>query len=230
VLAPDRGHHGNYAGDHPVQLVNADGTGSAKFETDLYAITDLFDADGSAFLVHAGARSACGRDRARVNARRARAATSAAPSCLHPGREGHRGVRWNREPLKGPGATEAVVATTRSEMGDAALLAAVAEGDRGALRSLYERHAPWLALRLARRCADPGLVEEIVQDTFVAVWKSAKRYRGQGEVAAWIWGIGIRRLIDRLRRPPPALLRSEPVSVPVGVIEVSAEEQVLLGI
>jgi len=122
------------------------------------------------------------------------------------------------------------VATTRSEMGDAALLAAVAEGDRGALRSLYERHAPWLALRLARRCADPGLVEEIVQDTFVAVWKGAERYRGQGEVAAWIWGIGIRRLIDRLRRPPPALLRSEPVSVPAGAIEVSAEEQVMLGI
>jgi len=115
-------------------------------------------------------------------------------------------------------------------MGDAALLAAVAGGDRGALRSLYERHAPWLALRLARRCADPGLVEEIVQDTFVAVWKGAKRYRGQGEVAAWIWGIGIRRLIDRLRRPPAALLRSEPVSVPAGAIEVSAEEQVLLGI
>ena len=121
------------------------------------------------------------------------------------------------------------MATTRSEMGDAALLAAVAEGDRGALRSLYERHAPWLTLRLARRCADPGLVEEIVQDTFVAVWKGAKRYRGQGEVAAWIWGIGIRRLVDRLRRPPPALL-SEPVSVPAGAIEVSAEEQVMLGI
>jgi RNA polymerase sigma-70 factor (ECF subfamily) len=122
------------------------------------------------------------------------------------------------------------VATTRSEMGDAALLAAVTEGDRGALRSLYERHAPWLALRLARRCADPGLVEEIVQDTFVAVWKGGTRYRGQGEVAAWIWGIGIRRLIDRLRRPAPAPLRSESVTVPAGPIEVSAEEQVLLGI
>lgn len=106
------------------------------------------------------------------------------------------------------------------------LLGEVASGDRGALRLLYERHAPWLVLRLSRRCADPGLVEEVVQDTFVAVWKGAKRYRGQGEVAAWIWGIGIRRLIDRLRRHPSPI----PVAAQSREVMTSAEEQVLLGV
>ena len=91
--------------------------------------------------------------------------------------------------------------TVRAD-GDDALLQAVADGDRQALEALYRRHAPWLVLRLSRRCADPGLVEEVVQDTFVAVWRGAGRYRGSGEVPAWIWGIGIRRLIDRLRRKP----------------------------
>jgi RNA polymerase sigma-70 factor (ECF subfamily) len=109
---------------------------------------------------------------------------------------------------------------------DQTLLEAVAAGDRGALRALYERHAPWLVARLSRRSADPGLVEEVVQDTFVAVWKGAKRYRGQGEVAAWIWGIGIRRLIDRLRRRPTPL----PVSSQTLEVMTSAEEQVLLGV
>ena len=109
---------------------------------------------------------------------------------------------------------------------DSSLLEAVAAGERGALRALYERHAPWLVLRLGRRCADPGLVEEVVQDTFVAVWRGAKRYRGQGEVAAWIWGIGIRRLIDRLRRhPAPA-----PMDVEGREVMTSAEDQVLLGV
>jgi len=83
---------------------------------------------------------------------------------------------------------------------DQGLLAAVAGGDRGALRTLYERHAPWLVLRLARRCADPAIVEEAVQDTFLAIWRKPGSYRAQGEVAAWIWGVGIRRLIDQLRR------------------------------
>ena len=109
---------------------------------------------------------------------------------------------------------------------DDVLLTGVASGDRGALRALYERHAPWLILRLSRRCADPGLVEEVVQDTFVAVWKGAKRYRAQGEVAAWIWGIGIRRLIDRLRRHPAPV----PVAAESREVMTSAEDQVLLGV
>jgi RNA polymerase sigma-70 factor (ECF subfamily) len=111
---------------------------------------------------------------------------------------------------------------------DQALLLAVTDGDREALRALYERHAPWLLFRLARRCADPNLVEETVQDTFVAVWRKPAAYRGRGEVAAWIWGIAIRRLVDRVRwgtrrRIPLARVgRSQPV--------LSAEEQVLLGV
>jgi RNA polymerase sigma-70 factor, ECF subfamily len=114
--------------------------------------------------------------------------------------------------------------TVRAD-GDDVLLRAVAVGDRAALEALYRRHAPWLTMRLSRRCADPGLVEEVVQDTFVAVWRGASRYRGAGEVAAWIWGIGIRRLIDRLRRAPAAVLRADDAAT-----VVSAEDQVLLGV
>lgn len=112
-----------------------------------------------------------------------------------------------------------------SAVSDDDLLAAVCLGESAALRVLYERHEPWLTLRLARRCADPALVEEVVQDTFFAVWRGAGRYRGQGEVAAWIWGIAIRRLIDRLRR--------RRVRAPLGGrgdAEPSAEELVLLGV
>ena len=69
--------------------------------------------------------------------------------------------------------------TVRAD-GDDALVAAVATGDREALAELYRRHAPWLMLRLSRRCADPGTVEEVVQDTFVAVWKGAGRFRADG--------------------------------------------------
>jgi RNA polymerase sigma-70 factor (ECF subfamily) len=102
----------------------------------------------------------------------------------------------------------------------------MAEGDRGALRTLYERHAPWLLIRLRRRCGDEQLVEEVIQDTFVAVWRKPASYGGRGEVAAWIWGIAIRRLIDRLRsqRQPEPLPRGR------ADIVVSAEDQVLLGV
>ena len=47
---------------------------------------------------------------------------------------------------------------------------------------------------MSRRCADAGIVDEVVQATFVAVWRNAAQWGSQGEVAAWIWGIAMRRL------------------------------------
>lgn len=87
-----------------------------------------------------------------------------------------------------------------SSLGDTELLELVVDRDLAALRELHDRHAPWLIARLRRRCGDPDVVAEVVQDTFHAVWRGARRYDGRGEVAAWIWGIGVRQLIGRLRR------------------------------
>lgn len=108
---------------------------------------------------------------------------------------------------------------------DAELLAAVADGDRDALGTLYHRHAPWLLARLTHRCADPALVDQAVQDTFLAVWRTAGSYRGTGEVAAWIWGIGIRRMIDQVRRHRPLVL-----SAGREALTVSAEDEVLVAV
>jgi RNA polymerase sigma-70 factor (ECF subfamily) len=108
---------------------------------------------------------------------------------------------------------------------DGELLRAVADRDRGALRELYDRHGPWLRARLARRCADDGVVEEVLQDTFLAVWRKPDGYRGTGDVPAWLWGIGIRRLLAtvRPRRPLPLRLLVDPPSP-------SAEDVVLLAV
>jgi RNA polymerase sigma-70 factor (ECF subfamily) len=108
---------------------------------------------------------------------------------------------------------------------DAELLEDISDGRRGALEELYARHAGWLTLRLARRCADADLVDLAVQDTFVAVWRKPGAFKGQGEVAAWIWGIGVRRLIDQLRRQP----RRRPFGAS-DEVQVSAEDEVLLGV
>jgi len=113
------------------------------------------------------------------------------------------------------------------DVSDAELLTLVAEGSSDALETLYRRHVAWLGVRLSRRCADPAIVEEVLQDTFVAVWRSAKGFSGQGEPAAWLWGIAIRRLVDAFRKRPPAtvLVRESDLSL----VE-SAEDRVLLGV
>ena len=84
---------------------------------------------------------------------------------------------------------------------DAQLLELVAEGDRAAFEVFYRRYASWLALRLRYRCADENLVDDVVQETFLDLWRGAARYRAQvgGDPAGWLWRVGSRRLIDALR-------------------------------
>jgi RNA polymerase sigma-70 factor (ECF subfamily) len=108
--------------------------------------------------------------------------------------------------------------------GDEMLLAAVAERDMGAFRTLYERHAGWLAIRLARRCNDRDLVADAIGDTFVAVWQRPRGFRGDGDVAAWLWGIAIRRLVSRLRT------RSGVAAFEHAEVAPAAEDQVLLSV
>ena len=108
---------------------------------------------------------------------------------------------------------------------DETLLAAVAEQDIGAFQALYQRHAGWLALRLARRCNDRDLVADAVQDTFVAVWQKPRGFRGDGDIAAWLWGIAIRRLVSRMRRRTDiAAMFGTTATTP------AAEDQVLLSV
>jgi RNA polymerase sigma-70 factor (ECF subfamily) len=110
---------------------------------------------------------------------------------------------------------------------DQALLEALAGGDLGSLRQLYDRHSPWLSVRLTRRCNDSEVVADVLQDTFVAVWRSAEKYRGSGEVGAWLWGIAIRRLVSRLRtRRDVVLMRDPPARPSVS----SLEDDLLAGV
>lgn len=113
-----------------------------------------------------------------------------------------------------------------SDTSDVELLGAIADSDQLALRILYERHSPWISLRLGRRCANRDVVSEALQETFVAVWRKPGSYSGSGEVAAWLWGIAIRRLIGVLRRAPRPIMRA----LNTDELMVSAEEQVLAGV
>ncbi|MBN0045139.1 RNA polymerase sigma factor [Streptomyces actuosus] len=114
---------------------------------------------------------------------------------------------------------------------DGELLRAIAaDGDRHAFEELYRRYAPWLAARMRSRCADAGTVDDVVQETFLQVWRGSARYREEGDVAGWLWRIGSRRLVDALRgdgargrlRQALARLRHRD--------EASAEERVLAGV
>ncbi|MGW1291850.1 RNA polymerase sigma factor [Streptomyces sp. NPDC002533] len=113
-----------------------------------------------------------------------------------------------------------------AEKDDAALLRAVAGGDAEALGALYDRHAGWLHARLSRRCADAETVREVLQDTFVTVWRSAASHRG-AQAGGWLWVIASRRLVDALRTGARA--ERLPGAAPEALAP-SAEDRVLAGL
>ena len=88
-------------------------------------------------------------------------------------------------------------------MDDDELIASLAGGDDMALRQLFDRHAPWLAARL-RRALPPDDVEDVLQETFLAVWKNAGTYQPRGTPAAWLWVIARNQAALLLRKRGPA--------------------------
>jgi RNA polymerase sigma-70 factor (ECF subfamily) len=93
----------------------------------------------------------------------------------------------------GIGALAAVVATQ--------LAARIVAGDPSALRSAYEAYAGRalaLSLRIVRSQAE---AEDVVQDTFLEVWRRASEFDGaRGELSSWIMAMARSRAIDRVRR------------------------------
>ncbi|NEB00984.1 RNA polymerase sigma factor [Streptomyces sp. SID13726] len=112
---------------------------------------------------------------------------------------------------------------------EAELVRRVAGGDRAAFDELYRRTSPWLAVRLRRRCSDEDVVADVLQETYLAVWRAAGSYAGsvtEGRALGWLWTIAANRLVDAFRRrarqqrvPTVALLET---TVPAAEDEVMA--------
>jgi len=83
---------------------------------------------------------------------------------------------------------------------DGALLVAIAAGDRRALEELYLGYHRRLARFLSRFTPRYENVEEIINDTFMVVWQSAKDFRNASQVSTWIIGIAYRTALKSFRR------------------------------
>ena len=121
-------------------------------------------------------------------------------------------------------------ASEPKRLSDEQLVQRVARGDHDAFDELYRRTAPWLALRLRRRCSDEHVVSEVMQEAYVAVWRASGSFVGSrsgGSAAGWLWTIAARRLVDVFRRRGHGA-ELVVASVPEE-LSPSAEEQVLHG-
>lgn len=83
---------------------------------------------------------------------------------------------------------------------EAALVREVVAGSHDALAALYDRHADAVFASSCRLTSDRGLAEEVVQETFLALWNRAETFDATlGSLAAWLHTIARNRTVDRLR-------------------------------
>ena len=91
-------------------------------------------------------------------------------------------------------------ARQRASSEDALIVRRVAEGQSEALAELYDRYAGMLKALAARVLGDAGDAEEVLQETFLQVWRQARRWDpSRSSVSTWLVLITRSRAIDRLR-------------------------------
>src|SRR4051812_50195516 len=100
----------------------------------------------------------------------------------------------------------AAMATAES---DSQLIERVGRGDREAFEQLYRRFARPVLAMAVRQLGDNGRAEDAAQETFAAVWRSARSYRAErGSGSAWLYAVARHAIIDRARQRrgqgPPA--------------------------
>jgi RNA polymerase sigma-70 factor (ECF subfamily) len=89
----------------------------------------------------------------------------------------------------------------------------VARGDTGAFEQLYRSVAGSVLGVVRRVLRDPAQSEEVVQEIFVEVWRTATRFDAtRGSVTTWILTMAHRRAIDRVRSAQASTDREDKVA------------------
>ncbi len=94
-----------------------------------------------------------------------------------------------------------------ADTSDEELLVRIADRDHDAYELLYRRYARTVLGLALRRLGDRGRAEDAVQETFAAVWRSARSYKpDRGRCAPWLFAVARNAISDRGRaRNEPAM-------------------------
>ena len=76
----------------------------------------------------------------------------------------------------------------------------ILDRDQSALEALYSRYYNRLCRFVMQTTQDIDTTEEVVNDVFMVVWKSADKFRGDSSLSTWIMGIGYKKALTALSR------------------------------
>lgn len=94
---------------------------------------------------------------------------------------------------------------------DAERLERAAAGDRRAFERFVQAHEGAVLRYIRSRTQDPEVAEDALQETFIAAWRSADVFRGDGSARAWLLTIARNAVRRQYRRPAGAPDTFEPL-------------------
>jgi RNA polymerase sigma-70 factor (ECF subfamily) len=109
--------------------------------------------------------------------------------------------------VAGMGTTARAAETVRAlcgprdvgEASDASLMAQVAQGDRRAIRVLFERYQVIVYRFVLRLVGDAASAEDIVSEVFLELWRHAASFEGRARLSTWILAIARNKAVSSMR-------------------------------
>ncbi len=120
-----------------------------------------------------------------------------------------------------------------SASNDAPLVERIALGDPAALTEFYRRHCSRVMAIAIHLLKNRGEAEEVLQETFLAIWQQASRYdRDRASPEHWLSMMVRSRALDRLRNASARLRLADtearslpPPQAPIGVEHIEGRER-----
>jgi RNA polymerase sigma factor (sigma-70 family) len=105
--------------------------------------------------------------------------------------------------------------TATLSIDDDTLLQLIGAGDRLAFEAFYRAYLPRLGRFLQRLLRRPQMVEEVLNDAMLVVWRTAANFKGQSKVSTWVYSIAYHKALKAMSKLDdpveydPDLLESE---------------------
>jgi len=101
------------------------------------------------------------------------------------------------------------------------------DGDEGALRTLWTRHAPHIDAIVRRLVGDPDTAADVAQEVWIQIFRALPGYRGDSQFGTWAHRIAVNRTLNAMRRTKRIASREAPIEEDSATVEHDSDRAML---
>ena len=101
------------------------------------------------------------------------------------------------------------------------------DGDEGALRTLWTRHAPHIDAVVRRLVGDPDTAADVAQEVWIQIFRALPSYRGDSQFGTWAHRIAVNRTLNALRQTKRIAMRETTIEDDSASVEHDSERAIL---